>query len=329
MVTAQTCGKINLQLLVGYPDANGYHQLESLFQAVDLKETVSLKKTAGGSSRINWKFEVPQGIAPNYCSERDQLAVSDLEIEKNLAYRAARLLADKAGYSGALELTITKQIPVAGGMAGGSADAGGALLAANQLFELGLSRKELAKIGARLGADVPTTVYGGTNFGCHYGDEITVLEDMPLRYWVIAVSPNLLSTPLVFKELARLRGSLKPPLPKLKMRGIDALNPPKKEALERELAVFYGADLGALADCIDNHLEPPAISLMPELEQTLVAATAAGAAVSFLSGSGPSIVALANNPIQQREIAQSLEKLAQVKYCLCLKSAPAHDTGLV
>lgn len=293
-------GKINL-FLAATRENDGYHPLSTLFQAVNLREKVTISLQEQGLD-IDVNFDAPEG-AVGYSPDRDQQALTGLQVQNNLATRAFLLVAQQCGYQGGAKITIEKQVPVAGGMAGGSADAAAALLAANQVLAAGLSRNQLAEIGAKLGADVPFGLYGGTCFADRYGDRITPLPPANSLSLVAAVSPNTLATPEVFRQYDKSK-FLRQKLPNLA-----ELNP--------LLQALYQADLSVLAKLIQNDLQNPAIKLLPQLAVTLETAKQQGA-VAFISGSGPTVIALVQTDSQARALAVELAKLDTVSYALPL-----------
>lgn len=299
-------GKINL-FLAATRENDGYHPLSTLFQAVNLREKVTISLQEQGLD-IDIKFDAPEG-AVGYSPDRDQQALTGLAVQNNLATRAFLLVAKQCGYQGGAKITIEKQVPVAGGMAGGSADAAAALLAANQVLAAGISRHQLAEIGAKLGADVPFGLYGGTCFADRYGDRITPLPPANSLSVVAAVSPNTLATPAVFRQYDK-SGFLRQKLPNL-------------AELNSLLQALYQADLSVLAKLIQNDLQNPAIKLMPQLAVTLETAKQQGA-VAFISGSGPTVIALVQTDSHARALAVELAKLDTVSYALPLAfSTPA------
>lgn len=293
-------GKINLFLAATRAN-DGYHPLSTLFQAVNLREKVTITLQEQGLD-IDIKFDAPEG-AVGYSPDRDQQALTGLEVQNNLATRAFLLVAKQCGYQGGAKISIEKQVPVAGGMAGGSADAAAALLAANQVLAAGLSRNQLVEIGAKLGADVPFGIYGGTCFADRYGDRITPLPPANSLSVVAAVSPNTLATPEVFRQYDK-SGFLRQKLPNL-------------AELNSLLQALYQADLPVLAKLIQNDLQNPAIKLLPQLAVTLEAARRQGA-VAFISGSGPTVIALVQTDSHARALAVELAKLETVSYALPL-----------
>ena len=297
---ASANGKINLALACG-KSLDGYHDLTTVFQAVNVRETVKITLRPR-DIELQTFFSAPPG-AVGYDSARDQEALADLDPLNNLATRAFLLVASRCGYQGGARIQVTKQVPVAAGMAGGSADGAAALLAANQVLQAGLNRKELAELGASLGADVPFGLYGGTCFGDRHGDRITPLPPAKPLHLVVAVSPQTLPTPQVFKQFDQqeaARASL-----------------PKLADLAALLTAVYTGDFAALSELVFNDLQLPALKLLPELTATLEAAKEQGA-LPFISGSGPSVACLVETADQATKLATSLAQLEQVAYALPL-----------
>lgn len=305
---ASANGKINLLLAAGESE-DGYHRLSIVFQAVSLKETVEITLQPAGID-LEVSFSAPPG-AVGYDSSRDQQALSGLDPQDNLATRAFMLVATHCGYQGGVRIRIDKQVPVAAGMAGGSADGAAALLAANQVLAAGLPLGELAELGASLGADVPFGLYGGTCFADRRGDRITPLPPAKSLHLVAAVSPETLPTPKVFQcfDQAGVASNALPTLPE-----ITAL-----------LQALYGGDFGALAKLIRNDLQAPALSLLPQLGATIEAARQQGA-IPFITGSGPSVICLVDSAKKAEKLTGELAQLEQVAYTLPLTfSAPEID----
>ena len=264
--------KINLHLAVGDLRADGYHDLVSVFHAVDLFDELVISPSHRYTVRTHGMAGVPTGA-------------------KNLAAAAARLLADRTGLGGPVAIEIHKQIPVAGGMAGGSADAAAALLACAHLWGLELSRDQLAGFAAELGSDVPFALTGGTAVGTGRGELLSpVLARSPL-HWVLAVSEQGLSTPQVFAELDRLRS---------------AGDPPRVGPVQQMLTALASADPVEVAAVLGNDLQAAAISLQPELRRTLQAGRAAGALGGLVSGSGPTVAFLCRGADHAAEVAADL-----------------------
>ncbi|RPF34094.1 4-(cytidine 5'-diphospho)-2-C-methyl-D-erythritol kinase [Streptomyces sp. TLI_185] len=273
-VTVRVPAKVNVQLAVGAARPDGFHDLANVFLAVGLYDEVTV--TPADELRIT--CEGP---------DADQVPLD----ETNLAARAALVLARRRGIEPAVHIHIAKDIPVAGGMAGGSADGAGALLACNTLWQAGASRTELLAICAELGSDVPFSLVGGAALGTGRGEQLRTLEVGGTFHWVFAMAGRGLSTPAVFREFDRLAAGLEIP------------EPVASEELLRALAK---GDPDALAAAVSNDLQPAALSLFPELADTLAAGTAAGALAALVSGSGPTTAFLARDPESAAEVAETL-----------------------
>ncbi len=253
-------GKINLCLAVGALGADGFHPLATVFHAVSLHDDVSAGHADDFSVAV--------------CGDDTGLVPAD---DSNLAVRAARLLAERTQVSSGVRLTLTKRIPVAGGMAGGSADAAAALLACDQLWGTGLGREELCELAAELGSDVPFALLGGTAVGRGRGDQVTPALARGEHHWVLALADGGLSTPEVYAEYDRLRSTTSARDPEVSPHMMQALRTGESRAL------------GA---AMHNDLQPAALSLMPQLQQTLDVGLAEGAHGGVVSGSGPTVAFL-------------------------------------
>lgn len=263
VVRVRAPAKINLHLAVGDVRADGYHDLVTVFHAVDLADELTITAADRHSVRTTPADGVPVGA-------------------RNLAGMAARMLAKRSGAGGPVAIEIAKQIPVAGGMAGGSADAAATLVGCAALWGLDMARGELAQIGAELGADVPFALTGGTAVGTGRGDLLSpVLARTPL-HWVLALADEGLSTPAVFAELDRLRAG----------GGQGKSAPPRVGPVEVILSALASGDPAAVAAALGNDLQAAAVSLQPGLRRTLRAGIAAGALAGLVSGSGPTVALL-------------------------------------
>jgi 4-diphosphocytidyl-2-C-methyl-D-erythritol kinase len=282
-VTVRVPAKVNLALSVGPLRPDGYHDLATVFHAVGLTDEVTatnadtLALTCEGEGQV----EVPLDGT-------------------NLAWRAAELLARTVGRVPAVRLHLTKGIPVAGGMAGGSADAAGALVACDALWGTGLSRDQLHTLAAQLGSDVPFALHGGTAMGTGRGEQITPVLARGEFHWVFAFAHDGLSTPAVFRELDRLREAA----------GEQAAAPGVDQELLRALRAGDSTLLGA---ALRNDLTRPATSLRPDLRATLQAGSDAGAIGTLLSGSGPTCAFLAPDAAAAATVAAALEAAPTVR----------------
>lgn len=266
-----------MRLSVGAARADGFHDLVNVFHAVSLFDEVTarpadaLRVTVEGRSADR----VPTG-------------------PDNLAARAALLLAGRAGVAPAVELRIRKSIPVAGGMAGGSADAAAALLACDALWDTGLDRDALMTLAGELGSDVPFALLGGTAVGRGRGEILTPVPAGGRLHWVFAPADGGLSTPAVYTECDRLRAAT-------------GATPPGPSPDEKLIDALAAGDPFAVAAHLANDLQDAALSLRPGLAATLAAGTGAGGALGGLvSGSGPTCAFLAESAAHARQVEASL-----------------------
>lgn len=278
-VRVEAPGKVNLFLSAGAPGVDGYHPLTTVFQAVRLIEGITARRqSAQCHGEITLSLEEPDAAVPTD--------------ETNLAVKAARLLADITGVSEGVDLLLRKRVPVAGGMAGGSADAAASLLACNTLWGTGLTTSELTGLAQRLGADVPFPLIGYTAVGHGRGDVLTPLMSRGTYRWVFALQARGLSTPEVFARFDQLGAGKTPAQP--------------REAPEAITAALCAADPVALAAHMHNDLQPAALDLRPELAQVIAVAEQAGALRAIVSGSGPTIAALAKDAASAQRIGRAL-----------------------
>ena len=267
-VTVRTPGKVNLTLRSGAVRDDGYHPLSTIFQAVSLFEEVTATQTQPGS-----------GISLTVSGPQSDVVPLD---ETNLAWRAARAVADHTGLDADVALHITKGVPVAGGMAGGSADAAAALMACHLLWDAGLSRHELMALAARLGADVPFSLLGHTAVGTGRGDVLTPVLTRGEFHWAFAVQDEGLSTPKVFDRFDELSGTT-------------AGAAPDPAADAELMTALRAGDPTALGDALHNDLQPAALDLFPRLHRVLEVARESGTLGAVVSGSGPTVAALARS----------------------------------
>ncbi|MFB9250561.1 4-(cytidine 5'-diphospho)-2-C-methyl-D-erythritol kinase [Sphaerisporangium melleum] len=290
-MTVRVPAKVNLQLSVGPRRDDGYHDLVNVFHAVSLFDEVTASVPVG----------VPPGAGPAVVSGTATVTVSvegdsagQVPLDgDNLAVRAALALAERAGRPVAVHLAVRKAIPVAGGMAGGSADAAAALVACDELWGLRLDRRELLDIGAGLGSDVPFALFGGTAVGTGRGERLAPVPVGGEFHWVFALADGGLSTPAVYGECDRLRESTGEPV----------AWPRADEAL---MAALAAGDAKALGVALVNDLQPAALMLRPSLERTLAAGREHGALGALVSGSGPTCAFLAESPAHAADLAAAL-----------------------
>lgn len=266
-IVVRAPAKVNLALRVGPLRSDGYHELVTVFHAVSLFDTVTVEPARDFTVTV-----------------RGAQAAQVPADGTNLAVRAARLLARTAGVTAGAALTIDKGIPVAGGMAGGSADAAAALVGCDALWGTGFTLAELTGIAAELGADVPFSLLGGTAIGTGRGEELTPVLTHGTLHWALALPTMELSTPAVFREFDLMHAE-------------DPAEPPAVPP--RLLAALTAADTRALAGQLDNDLQPAALRLQPGLAATLTAGSADGALAAVVSGSGPTVAFLLPAPAHE------------------------------
>ena len=297
-VRASAPGKVNLTLRVGAPTPDGYHPLVTVFEALNLRETVTVRTSKTPGVRVETIAYLPDGSV----DEATTRAMADVDPATHLAVRAARVLqrlaaaGPWASTAAGLSIRVDKRVPVAGGMAGGSADAAAALVACNELWDLGLGDEQLHAIGRSLGADVPACLAGGIALGTGRGDHMSVLREGDeagaeyQHHWVMLLAHEGLSTPSVFREFDR----------------VDAVGAPALAEPTPEEVAALCAGPESLRHCLVNDLQAPALRLRPELAETIGAAKDAGALAVTLSGSGPTVAALARDAEHARALAATL-----------------------
>lgn len=281
-VVVRAPAKINLALRVGALEDDGYHDVVSVYQAVSVFEEVSASLPRDGVTGVT-------------VSVRGTGAASTPLDGSNLAVRAAHLLAERAGVPADVALSIRKSAPVAGGMAGGSADAAAALLACDLLWGTGAGRDELERMGAELGADVPFALMGGTALGVGRGDQLTPVLARGEFHWVLALADEGLSTPAVYRERDRLLADAGEQAP--------ALDAEVPGGLAQALR---SGDAAALGAALVNDLQDAACSLRPALRRVLDLGHDHGTLGSLVSGSGPTVALLVPDRSAALELAVAL-----------------------
>jgi 4-diphosphocytidyl-2-C-methyl-D-erythritol kinase len=276
-VVIRVPGKVNLGLSVGPLDSDGYHELVTVFQAISLYDDVTVKiGTEGAGITLDASGSTSMGVPLD---------------ETNLAYRAADLMITKFQLDSDIDIHLKKEIPVAGGMAGGSADAAGVIVGIDSLFELGLSRDELERIGSELGSDVPFGIAGGTAIGRGRGDQLTPVLSKGTYQWVLALSNSGLSTPAVYGECDRLR------------EGLSIAKPSANDAL---LQALRAGDARELGKALGNDLQSAACSLRPALRLVLDVGDDYGALGCIVSGSGPTVAFLVEDEERALDLTVAL-----------------------
>ncbi len=275
-VRVRVPAKINLALKVGPRRRDGFHPLATVYHAVSLFDEVTVNRAPPGRFSITVTGEGAASVP------RD---------DSNLALRAARLLATSftdESVAGA-RIEIAKQIPVAGGLAGGSADGAASLVGCSMLWDLDLSPEQLRRVAALLGSDVPFAVLGGTAMGSGRGEEVMPALARGTFHWVLGFAHQGLSTPAVYRRFDELNP--RPAVPRVPVALMEALR---------------AGDPEALGAALDNDLQPAALDLQPKLGRTLSAGLELGAVGAVVSGSGPTIAFLAGDENAAVDLAVAL-----------------------
>lgn len=281
-VRVRVPAKINLALSVAPLGEDGYHQLATVFHAVSLTDEIIVRRSDEPGIRLAMKGEGSEDLPTD---------------EGNLAVRAARLL--QTTYpdltEGGLDIEVRKQIPIAGGMAGGSSNAAGVLLACAMLWDLDTSPDDLHDLASRLGSDVPFALVGGNALGTGRGTELVPMLSRGTYHWVLAMAHEGLSTVDVYRHFDRVGVSTGP------------------EVSEELLTAIASGDVEQVARNLHNDLEAPAVDLRPELGEVLAAGRSGGALGGVLSGSGPTCAFLAASEGAAMDLAATLSHHPHVR----------------
>lgn len=283
-VIASSPSKVNVYFAVGSFLKNGFHEVASCYQALSLREILAIE--------LDGRFSI--GFAGPMAEECKRTVPTD---NSNLVFKAGLQLG-KLNASVNPELvsfTIHKSVPVAGGMAGGSADGAASLAGLNELFAAGLE-KQLPKVAAKLGSDVPFALAGGTAIGTGRGEKLTPIQSDAILHWVMTPSKAGLSTPDVYRKLDVLRVEA----------GVDVSKLDKPSVPEELVSALLSGDAELVAKFMHNDLEIAALAIRPELANTIEAGRKAGSLKSMVSGSGPTIAHLAQNRVHAEQVANRL-----------------------
>lgn len=292
VVLARAPAKVNLHLGVGPLRADNYHELLTVFCALSICDEVVATES--------------EGLGLTVTGEGAQYVPTD---KRNLAWRAASLLAERAGIDPDVQLDIRKAIPVAAGLAGGSADAAATLIACDALWQTGADRSDLVELGAQLGSDVVFSLTGGLSLGTGRGEQLSPVLAAGKWHWVLAIADGGLSTPQVYAELDRLRA------------GQDTI---ELQTPTQLMNALRSRDFDRLAQSLSNDMEPAAISLMPTLRRTKRAGLDEGASAALLCGSGPTYAFLARDESDAVDLAA---RLAGAGVCRTVRTATGPVTG--
>lgn len=289
-VTVRAPAKINLALMVGPVRPDGYHPLATIYQAIGLYDEIKARPAEPGEFTIAVTGE-----------GEDVVPLDDT----NLAVRAAHLLAKRFEVTDGVALSIHKTIAVAGGLAGGSADAAGALLACDALWGTRATREELLSLAAQVGSDVPFGLVGGNAVGGGRGELVSSVLARGSYEWVLAYADGGLSTPHVFDEFDRIEGAGN-------LRGTgsnvrsEAADPTELVVPEELMTALRSGDPYDVGEALHNDLQAAAIRLRPSIRATLAVGEEFGALGSIVSGSGPTCLFLAADPDHAVDLAVAL-----------------------
>ena len=298
-VVARVPAKVNLQLSVGPLGSDGFHEVTTVFQAISLFDDVTVATAPDGEGiKISISGQTSSGVPAD---------------NSNLAVKAAELMIKNYDLPTDLINKIKKEIPVAGGMAGGSADAAGVIVGLDSLFELGLSRDEMEIVGSKIGSDVPFSICGGVAIGTGRGDQITPALAKGSYNWVLALSGQGLSTPSVYQECDRLR------------EGLSISSPAVSEQLMQALRA---GDAKALGKSLTNELQSAACSLRPALRLVLDVGVDYGALGGIVSGSGPTVAFLVSDDDHAMDLTVALSASGVVS-SVVRATGPAHGARII
>ena len=298
-VVARVPAKVNLQLSVGPLGSDGFHEVTTVFQAISLFDDVTVATAPEGDGiKISITGQTSSGVPAD---------------SSNLAVKAAELMIKNYDLPADLIIKLKKEIPVAGGMAGGSADAAGVIVGLDSLFELGLSRDEMEIVGSKIGSDVPFSICGGVAIGTGRGDQITPALSKGSYNWVLALSGQGLSTPSVYQECDRLR------------EGLSISAPLVSEPLMQALRA---GDAKALGKALTNELQPAACSLRPALRLVLDVGIDYGALGGIVSGSGPTVAFLVSDEEHAMDLTVALSASGVVA-SVVRATGPAHGARII
>jgi 4-diphosphocytidyl-2-C-methyl-D-erythritol kinase len=300
-LTVRAAAKINLLLGVGAPRPDGFHTLVTVYQAVSLYDDVTVDDDLDDGGALDVSTRVASYIDATHLPEPGH----------NIVDRAAAALAGHHDRDVGASVSIDKSIPIAGGLAGGSADGAAALLALDRLHDLGTGDDDLLAVAAGLGSDVPFALVGGTALGEGHGEIVTPVADGGSWWWVVVPSTDGLSTPAVYRRHDELR----PDAP---------VQPDPPDAI---LAALATGDPRRLAEALHNDLEPAAFDLRPDLAVLVEEGLAAGALRGLVSGSGPTCVFLCESAEHARAVAATLGRGQRVVLVAHGPVAGAHVVG--
>lgn len=280
-IQLKALAKINLGLDVLRRREDGYHEVKMIMQTISLYDELELRKVKQPGIQVKTNlYYLPTN-------------------ENNLVYRAAKLLMEEFGIAEGISINLHKKIPVAAGMAGGSSDAAAVLWGVNQMYGLGLSRKDLMERGVRLGADVPYCVLRGTALAEGIGEKLSVLPSMPKCYILIAKPGISVSTKFVYENLHA-----------------NDLRPEQHPDVDAMIDAMKKKDLPLLASRMGNVLETVTVPAYPVIDKIKTCMMDSGALGAMMSGSGPTVFGIFDTQAKARKAYRAVkaEQLAKQVY---------------
>lgn len=280
MLIIDACAKINLTLDILGKRPDGYHEVVMVMQQLELSDVLKLR-------------EGPKGTGINLISDVPGLP----SVERNLAYKAAKLLVDAFKIEQGVYMDLTKRIPIAAGLAGGSADAAAVLVSMNALFDLGMRMEELCAMGAQIGSDVPFCIQGKTALATGRGEQIRQLTQMPPCYVVLATPQVSVSTAWAYQNY----------------RSEDVKRHPETEKI---LQCLQKEDLTGIGNLLCNVLESVTMKQYADIAMLKQLMLHHGAMASLMSGSGPTVFGLTPDEDRAEYIADKLGELTAANVIL-------------
>ncbi|MCR4782909.1 MAG: 4-(cytidine 5'-diphospho)-2-C-methyl-D-erythritol kinase [bacterium] len=300
-IKVKAMAKVNLALEISAALPDGYHGLDTVFQALELSDLLILEKATAEESGLKIIDRVGAGFKVFNNSD-------------NLVLRAQRKLEDLVGYPLPCKFTLCKNIPAGGGLGGGSADAAAALKGLNKLYKLNLEPEVMHSAAASLGADVAFGLVEGTARGLGRGDQITSLPvPAQLKYWgvLLVIPPFSLSTPEVYKAWDRLADSKRHPAVGSALKLVELLEERNEVMNRRDWELVF-------LNCLKNDLYPAAQFLYPRLKTILQGLTSWGCSAALLCGSGSTVFGLISPEVYKQvrlkpKLLSPLRKFGRIK----------------
>lgn len=284
-LTLNAYAKVNLVLDVLRRRPDGYHDVRMVMQNLDLCDTLTFTVDE------TWKEQ--EGYKITLSANREDIPTD----EHNLIYKAIARMFEKFEVHASMHVHLEKRIPVEAGMAGGSTDCAAALVAVNDMFDLGLSEQDLKDIGVTIGADVPYCVMGRTALSEGIGEVLTPVAPLRNCYVLVAKPSVRVSTAMVYKNLQ-----------------LDTLE--KHPDVDGMITGLEAGDINQICASMSNVLETVTATLYPEIEQLKDMMKANGARNAIMSGSGPTVFGIYDTKEDAQAVGDKIiqEKLANEVY---------------